>query len=527
MRILTLLSSLLLSVSASCVQVDYLITNGKVFDGSLAGPKVADVAIQGNIIVEIGNGLAKKYQATTLIDATGKLVTPGFIDPHTHSLADLQSQAKNSNLNYLTQGVTTVFNGNDGRGSVNINAIEKSLQINGIGTNTAFFVGHGTVRQQVMGKADRQASKSEIAMMKSLVKSAMEQGAFGLSSGLYYVPGNYANTDELIELARAVKPYQGIYESHIRDESSYNIGLIGAVEEAITIGEQAGIPTHLAHLKALGVDVWGQSADIINVINQARERGLKVTADQYPWLASGTNVSSALFSRWVRADTEKAYHARLVNPELLPKIQQEVTENIRRRGGADALLIVKSTNEKWLGKTLKEIALLEKMSATDTAIHIVLSGNASLASFNMNPNDVNRIMQQDWLITSSDGTSGHPRKYASYPQKFTQFVKTKNVISLVTFINQSSGLVADTLGVKNRGYLKVGYFADVVILDEETYKPNATYHEPEKLSGGVVFLWVNGQLAINQGKYTGKKAGHVLRNYMTQLKVSPLKKHAI
>jgi N-acyl-D-amino-acid deacylase len=517
MRIICFLLPILFSVNAISAQVDYLITNGKVFDGSLSKPTFSDIAIQGNMIVAIGKDLTKKYQATTLIDAEGMLVTPGFIDPHTHSLNDLKSKTNNSNINYLTQGVTTVFNGNDGRGSIDIDGIAKLLKINGIGTNTAFFVGHGTIRQQVMGKADRLASTKEIETMKSLVASAMEQGAFGLSSGLYYVPGNYANTEELVQLASEVKTFNGIYESHIRDESSYNIGLIGAVKEAIEIGRKAGVPTHLAHLKALGVDVWGQSTEIINIINQARKRGLKVTADQYPWLASGTNISSALFSRWVRADTEKAYHTRLVNLELLPKIRQEVTENIRRRGGAKALLIVNTKQPKWLGKNLQEIALLENLSPADTAIHIVLSGNASVASFNMHPKDVNKIMQQDWLITSSDGTKGHPRKFASYPEKFEKFVKNTEVISLTTFINQSSGLVADTLGVKNRGYLKVGYFADLVIIDEKKYKANATYHEPEKLSEGVVYLWVNGQLTINENKYTGQKAGHVLRNYMSSL----------
>jgi N-acyl-D-aspartate/D-glutamate deacylase len=517
MRIIYFFLLLLLSENAISEQVDYLIINGKVFDGSRSKPTFSDIAIQGNIIVAIGKDLTKKYQATKVIDAEGLLVAPGFIDPHTHSYNDLKSKTKNSNINYLTQGVTTVFNGNDGRGSININDIEKSLKINGIGTNTGFFVGHGTIRQLVMGKADRPASNTEIETMKSLVKSAMQQGAFGLSSGLYYVPGNYANTEELVQLALEVKPFNGVYESHIRDESSYNIGLIGAVKEAIEIGEKAGVPTHIAHIKALGVDVWGQSKAIINSINQARERGLKVTADQYPWLASGTNISSALFSRWVRADTEKAYHARLVNSELLPKIRQEVTENIRRRGGAQALLIVNTKQHKWLGKNLEEIALLENMSPADMAIHIVLSGNASVASFNMNPKDVNRIMQQGWLMTSSDGTKGHPRKFASYPEKFEKFVKNNKVISLVTFINQSSGLVADTLGVKNRGYLKVGYFADLLIIDEKKYKANATYHEPEKLSDGVVYLWVNGQLTIHKNKFTGLKAGHVLRNSMSSL----------
>lgn len=517
MRKFYLFILLVFSANAISTQVDYLIINGKVFDGSLSAPTFSDIAIQGNMIVGIGKNLTTKYQATKVINAEGLLVTPGFIDPHTHSYDDLNSKTRNSNINYLTQGVTTVFNGNDGRGNVDINNIEKSLKVNGIGTNTGFFVGHGTIRQQVMGNVNRLASNTEIETMKSLVKSAMQQGAFGLSSGLYYVPGNYANTEELVQLALEVKPFNGLYESHIRDESSYNIGLIESVKEAIEIGEKAGIPAHLSHLKALGVDVWGQSRQVISIVNKARERGVKVTADQYPWLASGTNISSALFSRWVRADTQEAYHARLVNSELLPKIRQEVADNIRRRGGAQALLIVNTKQQEWLGKNLEEIALSENKSPADMAIHIVLSGNASVASFNMNIEDVNRIMQQNWLITSSDGTKGHPRKFASYPEKFEQFVKNKEVITLTTFINQSSGLVADTLGVKSRGYLKVGYFADVAILDEKQYKANATYREPEKLSDGVVFLWVNGQLAINKSKYTGLKAGHVLRKNAVSL----------
>lgn len=511
MKRISIFGLLFLSLSSIAQQVDVLITQGTVFDGSNSEPKQQDIALQGNMIVAIGENLASQYQAITVIDAKGKWVAPGFIDPHTHSLGDLKKPFSSANLNYLTQGVTTVFNGNDGGGPVNIKQLSKELLSHGIGTNTALFVGHGSVRKQVMGKAKRAPSADELTQMKQLVKKGMEEGAFGLSAGLYYVPGNYSDTEEVIELAKVIAPYQGVYESHLRDESSYNIGVVASVAEAIEIGEKASVATHIGHIKALGVDVWGHSKEIVRLVEQARKKGHKVTADQYPWQASGTSIKNALFPRWVLADSNKHFISRIEDPKLIKQIREQVKENIRRRGGAESLLLTADTKAKWRGKTLAEVAEMMAVDPVTAAFKVQLQGGSRIASFNMSLDDIDNFMQQPWTMTSSDGSKGHPRKFASYPEKYQQFVNKRPVISLADFIHRSTGLVADTFGVNKRGYIKQHYYADVVVIDPDHYQPNANYANPEKLTTGVDHVFVNGQHVINQGKYLGKKSGYVLR----------------
>ena len=511
MRIWHALGVMWMSCCVSAQEVDWLITNGLVYDGSLAAPRQVDIAVDGDRIVALGQGLAASYQAERQIDAGGMMVAPGFIDPHTHSWGDLLAPATAANLNYLTQGVTTVFNGNDGGGPVAIEQIAARLEKQGIGTNTAFFVGHGTVRKAVMGKAERQASPVELEKMRKLVASAMAQGALGLSSGLYYVPGSYASTDEVVALAKVAAESGGIYESHIRDESTYNIGLVAAVDEALTIGRRADIPVHLAHIKALGVDVWGKSADVVALVEKAQGEGVKVTADQYPWLASGTHVSNALFPKWSMADSTEHFHGRLREPALTDKLRSEVTENLRKRGGPEALLLVADTKPEWQGKTLAAVAKALQQDPVSAAFAVVLAGDARVASFTMHKEDVERFMAQPWVMTSSDGTRGHPRKYASFPQKYQEYVKQQPLLSASEFVHRSSGLVADTFGLAQRGYLRPGYFADIIIIDPETYAAKADFGHPERLSLGIEHLWVNGQQTLAKGQYNGNRNGRVLK----------------
>lgn len=328
------------------MHLDTLIINGAVYNGHAAPARVQSIGIRGNKIAFVGDHSKTAIQAGQIVDAEGLLVSPGFIDPHTHSYPDLANPKLSSNINYLTQGVTTVFAGNDGGGSPHINQqfarLAGGTGAGGTGTNVALFAGHGTIRQEVMGRVDRSPTTDELLAMKALLKQAMNQGALGLSTGLFYVPGSYSKTDEVIELAKVAAEYGGVYESHIRDESTYNIGVIAAIEELIKIGEQADIPVHIAHIKALGVDVWGKSENIIQRVEHARMNGIKVTVDQYPWRASSTGIHKAVVSSWVLSGAEQEIQARLNNPELLPRIKREMKENIRRRGGAESLLIVVS-----------------------------------------------------------------------------------------------------------------------------------------------------------------------------------------
>lgn len=491
--------------------VDLLIVNGTVYSGEQIRAQQVDVAICGKVICEIGKNL-NRTAAKKVIDANNLVVSPGFIDPHTHSLAELESIDKNHNLNYLTQGVTTVVNGNDGEGPVNIADTVKHLIENGIGTNVGLFVGHGSVRLEVMGKTPAIASIEQLDSMKKLTSQAMQDGALGLSTGLYYVPGSYADTEEVIALAAIASSYGGIYDTHLRDESTFNIGFLQALEEAIQITKAADIHLHLAHIKALGVDVWGQSEQAIGIIENAQATGHSISADQYPWLASGTKLHSAVMPKWAMADSTEAFHQRLSDPGLKNKIDAEIAENIRRRGGPASILITAFKDDGLVGLNLEQVAELQNATAVQTAKSLVLSGEVRIASFNMSVQDVERFMIKPWVVTSSDGTNGHPRKYASFPKKYQTYVREKSLLTVGEFIQQSSSKTADILGIKDRGKIKVGFIADVIIFDKDQYAPKADFSNWNKYSEGVNTVILNGQTVIKNGQYQHKLVGEFVRN---------------
>ncbi len=507
-----LLSAVFFSCNKITIESDFLIINGLIIDGTGNPSYLADIAIKGTKIVFVGDADTVKIKTIQLIDATGLIISPGFIDSHTHSLGDLKSKKRSSNLNYLTQGVTTVMNGNDGGGPIEVDSISTQLMANGIGTNTAFLVGHGTVRNAVLGGKNVAPDSAELKQMQLLVTKAMQQGAFGFSTGLYYAPGSFSTTQEVIALAKEVKPFGGLYESHIRDESTYNIGLINAVKEAIQIGEEAGVPVHLAHIKALGIDVWHKSNEIIKIVENAQKRGIIVTADQYPWKASGTHIENALIDRWVMAGTKDDYYARLNNKTLLLQIKNEIKENLRKRGGADKILITADCYDTTMvGSTLEQIANNLSQDPVTVTLNIAKNGGARIASFNMNEEDVANFMKQPWVMTCSDGTKGHPRKFASYPQKYKEYVLDKQLLTMEEFIYKNSGLVAQTFGIKNRGIIKTGNKADIIVFDKEKYRPSASYYKPAELTKGMIYIFVNGNLTIEQGKFLGNKYGIVIR----------------
>ncbi len=490
---------------------DVLISSGTVYTGESSQGQSLDIAVCGELICGLYPVGSQVIQAKKIIDAKGKIVSPGFIDPHTHSLAELLSKDKNHNLNYLTQGVTTVVNGNDGGGPVDIKATARKLLANSIGTNVALYVGHGSLREQVMGREQRFATDAEITTMKSLMAQGMEDGAIGLSTGLYYVPGSYANTEEVISIAKIASQYHGIYDTHLRDESTFTVGFITALDEAINIAKQANIHLHLAHIKALGVDVWGQSKEAIVKIEKAIKEGVSISADQYPWLASGTKLRSAVMPKWVMADSQEAFHKRLNQPDLIERLNSEITENIRRRGGSTSLYITEFLNKDFVGLNLQQVAALRKASPVDTAIWLVQQGEVRVASFNMSPNDVEKFMVQPWVVTSSDGTNGHPRKYASFPKKYQKYVVEKKLLTLANFINGSSAQTAKLLGITDRGSLKQGYKADIVIFDPKTYSPNANFSKWDEYSVGVEQILINGKLVISDSTFQEVYAGQFVQ----------------
>jgi len=500
------------------LKLDLLIKGGVVIDGSGSAPVKIDVGIRGDRIVFIGKSARLKVDAARTLDAGGMIVAPGFIDPHTHTLEDLSNPKTNGNEDYLMQGVTTVITGNDGDGPFRVAQTLEKWERQGIGTNAALLVGQGTVRGEVVGAGDVQPTIEQLAQMKNLIAQAMDEGAFGMSTGLYYAPGSFAKTEEVIELAKVAAEKGGVYDTHMRDEGSYSIGLLGSIRETIRIGREAKIPVHISHIKALGKDVWGQSRQVVRIIKQARAAGIKVTANQYPYTASGTNVTAALVPRWAEAGGNAELLKRIRDPQIRPRLVVEMEANLKRRNGAEAILITRSRNQELVGKTLSAIAKERNKSPVETALEIVEGGGASIASFNMSESDIEYFMKQPFVMTGSDGSSGHPRKYGTFPRKLRQYVFEKKLITLPFAIRRSSALTAGTFRIPERGLLKVGYFADVIVFDPQTVTDRATYEQPETLATGMRFVVVNGRIGVDEGKYTGILAGRALRKISPQTK---------
>lgn len=494
-------------------QVDILIRGGRVIDGTGAPGRAADVGITGDRITFIGNATTSRVTGARTIDATGQVVTPGFIDPHTHTFGDLQhaQRARRQNAPYLMQGVTTVITGNDGGGPIDVAESLRKYGSEGIGTNAALFIGFGSLRNRVLGPSSAAANATQLGQMKQMVARAMDGGALGLSTGLYYAPQSYASTEEVLAVAREAATRGGVYDSHLRDESSYTLGLVGAVAEALRIGRDARMPVHIAHIKALGVDVWGRSDSVIAMIKAARAAGQVVTADQYPYTASGTGVGASLLPRWAEAGGRDSLRVRALNPEIHTRLLAEMRENLRRRNGAKAILITETDRKDLTGKTLEQIAAARGVEPVIAALDIILTGDASVASFNMSEDDIARFMREDFVFTGSDGSDGHPRKYGTYPRKLQMYVLGKKVISVETFVQRSSGDVAKAFGLAKRGTIASGSFADVLVFDPAKVRERSTFEAPTLLAEGMSFVLVNGKLAVDAGKLTSELAGRGLK----------------
>jgi N-acyl-D-aspartate/D-glutamate deacylase len=493
---------------------DLLIMNGTLYDGSGADGRSASVLIDDGKIVRTVSENEPLPFARKIIDARGLVVAPGFIDPHTHAASDLVSddERRRANLAFAFQGVTTVVVGNDGSGAPDIAAQAIAARENGIGTNVAYLAGFGPIRETVIGDANRAPMDAEIDEMRTLTRQAMCEGAWGLSTGLYYVPQNYAATDEVTALAKEVSALGGYYDTHMPDESTYNITVEGALAETLEIGRDAQIPVHIAHIKALGPAVWGHSARMIAMIEAAQAAGQRVTADQYPWQASGTRVSNALVPRWALEGGLDALRARLRDPEQAARIREGIAKAYERRGGADRLLVTGSLQgaEVSVGSTLAEIAEEQSIDPVDAAISILMEGDARVASFNMSAADIAAFAAQDWVVTGSDGSTGHPRKYGSFPKAYQDLVNGDVGMSMARFVQRSSAQTADIIGLTDRGRVAPGLAADIVIFDPDEFAPRATYQSPRELSAGVRHLIVNGESVISDGQYTGALPGHPL-----------------
>jgi N-acyl-D-amino-acid deacylase len=503
-------------------EFDVVIRNGRVMDGSGNPWRRLDIGIRGDRIVAVGR-LSEATAART-IDAGDRLVTPGFIDVHTHAGEALTRAELRQGQPLLAQGLTTVVANPDGGGPVDLARQREELERGGLGPNVALLIGHGSVRGAVVGRENRAPTAEELARMRALVRAGMEQGAFGLSSGLFYTPGSYAETDEVIALAREAAAFGGVYTSHIRDEGDYNIGVVAAVQEVIRIAEEGGLPGIVSHMKALGPDNWGLSAAMTHRIEQARARGVEVFADQYPYEASSTSLGAALLPGGLRAPSaeELARPAWALEPaarEARAGLDAALAENLRRRGGPDAIQIAFHRADPSIeGRTLAQIAAARGIPPERAALEILAAGGASIVSFNMAEEDIRHIMRQPWTMTSSDGGlvmlgagTPHPRNYGAFSRKLALYVRERQVVGLEFAIRSMTSLPASVFGMPDRGMIREGAIADLAIFDPAAVQDRATYVEPHQLSEGMDYVLVNGVAVIDRGRFTEALPGRVLR----------------
>ena len=513
----TLLAILLPSFGNS-QDYDLIIRGGKVVDGSGNPWYHADIAIKNDRIAEIGQ--LSNHEAKRVIDAHGLVVAPGFIDPHTHALRGIFEVPNAESA--LLQGVTTLTEGNDGSSPYPIDRHYADIDNLRISPNWAVFVGQGTIRQRVIGFGLRKATPDEMERMKQMVRDAMEQGALGISTGLFYVPGSFTSTEEVIELSKVAAEYNGIYISHIREEAAQ---LIDSVQETIRIGEEANIPVQITHHKVIGVENWGASIESLRLVDEARKRGVDVTIDQYPYTASQTSIN-ALIPQWAQAGGREEMLSRINSAETYSTIKNEVVAKILYdRGGGDPKNVFISRNS-WdpdmAGKNLAELAIdagLEPTpeNAADVVFDIIRGGGATAVYHAIGPEDVDRIMQHPATAIGSDGPVGvfgegapHPRQYGTFARVLGLYVRERKILSLEEAIRKMSSQSARRLGIHDRGLITKGYFADIAIFDPDEIIDKATFENPHQYAIGTKFVLVNGTVVVENGQHTGARPGRIL-----------------
>lgn len=510
--------SLVLLLNAQPATYDLIIRGGRIVDGTGNAWFRGDVAINGQTIAalgQLGNAAARR-----VIEAKDLIVAPGFIDIHSHSREAILSVPNAENA--IREGVTTVIDGNDGSSPLPFQPFFDKLTQARIGINFGLFVGQGTIRGQVLGNIDRKATPEEIEKMKALVKQAMEAGSFGLSTGLFYVPGNYTPTEEVIELAKVAGQMGGMHISHMRNEAA---DILKSIAETIAIGEKGGLPTQVSHHKIIGKGNWGKSADTLKMINEARARGVDVSIDQYPYTASSTGIN-ALLPQWAQEGTRADVLKRLNDPATRAKIKAAIVENIQfDRGGGDPKNIVIaacSWDHSLEGKSLADIARERGKStsfedAAEVALEIVTKGGASGIFHAINEDDIGRIMRDPLTMIASDGGvvvykrgAPHPRNYGTFARVLGVYVREKHVLGLEEAIRKMTALPATRLKLYDRGVLRPGMKADIVVFDAATVRDRATFAEPHQYAEGFHYVLVNGVVVLDNGKMTEARTGQIL-----------------
>jgi dihydroorotase/N-acyl-D-amino-acid deacylase len=498
---------------------DTILTGGRVVDGTGNPWYRADIGIEGDRIAAIGD--LRNAQAKQRIDVAGLVVAPGFIDIHSHAGRNL---AENPNLeNIVRQGVTFVLDGQDGGGSPlplkpHLNKVAASKPI----VNIGWFVGHGSIRTKVMGLVNRKATPAELERMRGLARAAMLDGAFGLSTGLFYVPGNYAPTEEVIEIAKIVGQLGGMHISHMRDEAA---DVLDSIRETIRIGEEGKLPTQITHHKIIGSLNWGKSTDTLRLIEEARARGVDVSLDQYPYTASQTG-SAAMFPQWSLEGGRKALLERMQASESRARIKTEVIRRIREdRGGGDPKNVQFNHCEfdpSLNGKTLADVTASRGMpvnieNAAEVALDIQQKGGCSTIYHAISEADVERILKYTGTMIASDGDapifgagSPHPRSYGTFPRVLARYVRERKTLTLEDAIRRMTSLPAARLKVTDRGLLRPGMRADIVTFDPDKIADRSEYAKPHQYAEGVRDVLVNGEFVLQESKMTGMRPGRVL-----------------
>jgi N-acyl-D-amino-acid deacylase len=502
-----------------------VLEGGDVFSGEDAEPLVADVGIIGDRIVAIGN--LKDREAELRLDVSGLAVVPGFIDIHSHAVRNNPEDGIfrwPDAENLIRQGVTTVVGGPDGSSPLPVSNTLQALEDNPASVNFATFVGHGSIRGLIVGPDDRPPTDEELDLMRDEVRKAMEQGAFGLSSGLIYTPGRFAATEEVIELAKVAAEYDGIYISHMREEG---LDLLKSVEETIRIGEEGGLPTQLTHHKVVGAPMWGKSTETLRMVDEARARGVDVSIDQYPYTASSTSLT-ILFPGWSMDGGREILLQRLEDPEQRPRIRGEIVYRIEvDRGGNDPANVVLancphdiSLNGLNLSDVLRQQErTVSKENAAELLMELVTAGNCSAVFHAINEEDVKRIMQHPMTMTASDGgveapsdRVPHPRNYGTFARLLGYYVREQNTLPFETAIYKVSKLPATRIGLSDRGRIEVGAIADIAVIDPDTILDIATFENPHQYAEGAHHVFVSGEAVLLNAEMTGARPGRVIRS---------------
>src|SRR5687768_7699044 len=505
--------------TAQAPTYDLILKGGRIVDGTASPWYSADLAITGDTIVRIAPAITD--QAKRIVNVKGLIVAPGFIDIHTHARRGIFEVPTADN--YVRQGVTTLIEGPDGSSPIPIAPFLDKVAATRITPNFAMFIGQGSVRSEVMGEVDRPATRDELEKMRAIVTQGMHEGAFGLSSGLFYVPGAFTPTEEVIDLARVAGSMGGIYISHMRDEAK---GLTDSVRETLAIGEKGGLPTQITHHKVVGKKYWGGSVQTLRMVDEARARGVDATIDQYPYTASATSIGSALLPAWANEGGRDATLKRLKDPATRAKIKAASVAIIRdERGGGDPKNVSVSAcqfDPKLAGQNLGQITQGRGLAVTlenaaETAMWIVEQGGCGGIFHAIGEEDLQRILAHPATMVASDGEVAvfgrnvpHPRSYGTFARVLGLYVRDKKVLSLEAAVQKMSSFPAQRLGLSDRGVLRQGLKADIAVFDAATIRDTATFEKPHSYAEGVSLVIVNGEVAFEDGNMTPARPGRVL-----------------